>query len=84
MDFMQLLNEVKTSSDYEVQSIAASYGVDFSITEIQALRPLLDDIAIHWIFTGIPESFIQKVEQAIGSQKTNEFLKMYMDATKRF
>ncbi|AOV07869.1 hypothetical protein [Sporosarcina ureilytica] len=83
MDFVQFLNEVKMSSDREVQSIASSYGVDFSISEIRALRPLLDDISFHWIFTGIPDSFVYKVQQVIGASKTDDLLKMYINATRR-
>lgn len=80
MDYMQFLNEVKTSSDSEVKSMAKSYGFDFSTAEIRALRPLLDDISFHWIFTGIPEVFIKKVRIAIGEKKTEKFLRMYLDA----
>lgn len=80
MDFFQFLNEVKMSSDEKVQALAASYDVHFTIREIQLLRPLLDEISLHWVFTGIPSSFIYKVEQVIGSSKTNEFLQMYYNA----
>lgn len=81
MDYVQILNEVKMSSDSEAQSLAASYGLHLSTSEIQALRLLLDDISFHWIFTGIPETFISKVRSAIGDQKTEQLLRMYMDAT---
>lgn len=80
MDFVQFLNEVKISSDSEVKSIANSYGIDLSTPEIRALRPLLDEISFHWIFTGIPEIFISKVRIAIGDKKTEIFLRMYLDA----
>ena len=60
MDYVQFLNEVKTRSDAEVKVIARSYGIDLSTSEIRALRPLLDEISFHWIFTGIPEMFINK------------------------
>ncbi len=77
-----LLNEVKTRSDSEVKTIASAYGVDLSTTEIRSLRPLLDEISFHWIFTGIPESFINKVRKAIGNKKTEMLFQMYLDATK--
>lgn len=80
MDYAQLLNEVKTSSDSEVQSFAASYGVQLSTSEIRALRLLVDDISFHWIFTGIPEIFIDKVRIAIGDRKTEQLLGLYNDA----
>lgn len=83
MDFFQFLNEVKMSSDEKVQALAASYDVHFTIREIQLLRPLLDEISLHWVFTGIPSSFIYKVEQVIGSSKTNEFLQMYYNALEK-
>lgn len=82
MDFVQFLNEVRNSSDSEVKSIANSYGINLSTSEIRALRPLLDDISFHWIFTGIPESFIKKVRIAIGDKKTEMLLQMYLDAMK--
>lgn len=77
MDFLQFVNEVKTSSNQEVKSLAASYGVHFSIQEIENLRPLIDEVSFHWFFMGIPQSFIDKVQQAIGVSKTNELLAMY-------
>ena len=83
MDYMQFLNEVKSSSDSEVKRIAASYGIDLSTSEIRALRLLVDDISFHWIFTGIPEVFISKVRIAIGDQKTEQLLRMYYDATQK-
>lgn len=80
MDFMMFLNEVKMSSNVEVQSLAASYGVHFNLEEIQLLRPLLDDISFHWLFTGIPNDFIAKVEAVLGQEKTAELLEMYRNA----
>lgn len=80
MDYVQLLNEVKMRSDGEVQSIAASYGIKLSTAEIRALRLLVDEISFHWIFTGIPETFISKVRIAVGDQKTEQLLSMYFDA----
>lgn len=80
MDFMTFLTEVKMSSNVEVQSLAASYGVDFTLEEIQLLRPLLDDISFHWLFTGIPNAFITKVEAVLGPKKTDELLAMYRNA----
>lgn len=82
MDYVQLLNDVKMKSDHEVKSIARQYGIDLSINEIGALRPLLDDISFHWLFTGVPETFINKVRKAIGDHKTEILFQKYMD-TKR-
>lgn len=80
MDFMMFLNEVKMSSNVEVQSLAASYGVHFTLDEIQLLRPLLDDVSLHWLFIGIPKEFIAKVEAVLGPEKTEELLEMYRNA----
>lgn len=80
MDFLQFLNEVKMSSDEEVQALAASYEAHFSIREIQLLRPLLDEISFHWLFTGIPQHFTERVAQVIGYDRTDTFLQMYHDA----
>lgn len=82
MDYVQLLNEVKKSDDYEVQQLARSYGVDLSVAEIRALRPLLSEVSFHWIFSGIPESFVRKVGQAIGTKKAEALFRMYLDTTK--
>lgn len=81
MDYLQFINQVKMSSDEEVKSISESYGIDFSLSEIRALRPLLDEISFHWLFTGIPDSFMLKVQQAIGREKTEQLFHMYLDAT---
>ena len=40
MEYGQLLNEIKMRSDEEVKVIARQYGIDLSISEIRALRPL--------------------------------------------
>lgn len=80
MDYLQILNEVKMSNDYEVRAIAKSYNIDLSLAEIKALRPLLDDISFHWILTGIPENFMNKVRNAIGQKKTDMLFDMYLDS----
>ena len=82
MDYFQLLNELKMMDDREAQSMARYYGMDLSIREIRALRPLLDEVSFHWIFTGVPERFIEKVEKAIEKEKTRMLLEKYLDATK--
>jgi len=79
MDYAQFLNEVKIRSDHDVQEIAKAYGIDFKISEIQALRPLVNEISFHWILTGIPETFIVKVQSAIGYEKTEQLFRMYLD-----
>lgn len=76
---MQLLNDIKMKSDHEAKLLADSYGIDLSIKEIRALRPLIDDISFHWLFTGIPESFITKVKVAVGEKKGEELLRQYLD-----
>ena len=58
-------------------------ALTLSITEIRALRPLLNDISFHWILTGIPESFVNKVRNAIGDEKTEMLFRMYLDAQER-
>lgn len=84
MDFLNLIQHIKTSSNEEVQQLAWSHSIDLSLEEIQLLRPLVDDISFHWLFTGIPKSFIAKVERIIGPTKTNQFLAQYMSETRKF
>ena len=79
MDYMQILNEIKRKSDEEAKLLADAYGINLSIKEIRALRPLLDEISFHWIFTGIPESFIAKVKRAVGEKKGEELFRKYLD-----
>jgi len=76
---MQILNEIKRKSDEEAKLLADAYGINLSIKEIRALRPLLDEISFHWIFTGIPESFIAKVKRAVGEKKGEELFRQYLD-----
>ena len=80
MDYVQLLNDLKLSDDYELKSFASTYGIKLSTSEVRALRPLLDEVSFHWVFTGIPELFIKKVRIAIGDQKAEQLLSMYFDA----
>jgi hypothetical protein len=81
MDFVKLMNEIRVKNNFEVQQIARSYGVFLSIQEIEALRPLLDEVSFHWLFTGIPNQFLRKVSDAIGEEKAEELFQMYFDAT---
>lgn len=76
---MQILNEIKRKSDEEAKLLADAYGINLSVREIRALRPLLDEISFHWIFTGIPESFIAKVKRAVGDKKGEELFRQYLD-----
>jgi len=82
MEYLQFINQVKMSSDAEVKKISASYGIDLSESEIKALRPLLDEISFHWLFTGIPETFMLKVQNIIGFEKTEILFHMYVNASK--
>lgn len=83
MDFLNLLNDIQQKNDQEVQQLADSYGVFLTTDEISLLRPLVNDISIHWYFTGIPTSFLHKVEQIVGSDKMQELLNMYYAALNR-
>jgi hypothetical protein len=74
-----MLNEIKSKSDEEAKRLASSYGINLSINEIRALRPLLDEISFHWLFTGIPDSFIAKVKYAVGDKKGEELFRRYLD-----
>lgn len=77
LSFGKLIAEAKRKSDEEFQQIAQFYGVRLSIHEIQQLRPMLDDISIQWYFTGIPQSFIQRMERTVGKEKTKQLLLLY-------
>ncbi len=79
MDYAHFLNEVKTKSDHEVQQLAMKYGLPLTSKEIRGLRPLLDHISFHWLFTGVPDSFISKVESVLGKEKTDYLFRKYMD-----
>ncbi|MFC6115824.1 hypothetical protein [Sporosarcina thermotolerans] len=79
MDYMRILNEIKTKSDQEAKMLADAYGINLSVNEIRALRPLLDEISFHWLFTGIPESFLDKVKNAVGDKKGEELFRQYLD-----
>jgi len=83
VDFLNLLNDIQTKSEEEVQQLAAFYGIHLTISEIIQLRPLLQEVSIHWYFTGIPSSFLLKIERILGKAKTKEFLAMYEAATNR-
>ena len=79
MEYMQLLNDIKMKSDAEAKMLADAYGIDLSVKEIRALRPLVDEISFHWLFTGIPDSFITKVKLAVGEKKGEELFRQYLD-----
>lgn len=79
MEYIQLLNDIKMKSDAEAKALADSYGINLSVKEIRALRPLVDEISFHWLFTGIPDSFIAKVKSAVGDKKGEELFRQYLD-----
>lgn len=82
LDYTRLLLEMKTRSDAEIHKMSRSYGLDFTVEEIQQLRPLLDEISMHWILTGVPESFISKVQRILGEKRTNQLLDDYLNMRK--
>lgn len=77
MDLLQLIQQMKQLHDQEAVNYAYSYGVELSIVEVQQLRPLLDEISIAWLFTGIPQNFIEKVASVIGYEKTMLYLEQH-------
>lgn len=79
MELLQFINQLKTCSVEEAQQLASTYGIALTAAEIQALRPLLDEISFHWLFSGVPESFITKVKQAVGEKKGEELFRSYLD-----
>lgn len=82
LDYTRLLLEMKKRSDEEMLKMSKSYGLDFSVEEIRRLRPLLDEISMHWILTGVPESFISKVERILGQKRTHQLLEDYLNMRK--
>lgn len=78
MDWLQLIQELKQMPDREAQRYAASYGVHLTVDEIRRLRPLLDEISIHWLFTGIPPSFVNRVAEIIGYERTKMYMEEYL------
>lgn len=77
MQYFSLLQQLKTSSPKELQLFARSYEIDLSIEEITLLQPLLDSVQIHWLVTGVPNSFIRSVEQKVGRSRTAYFLQLF-------
>lgn len=77
MDLLQLIQEIKQLSDEEAVRYAAGYGVELSADEVTKLRPMLDEVSVHWLFTGIPASFIERVSAIIGYEKTMIYLDQY-------
>ncbi|EGQ27668.1 hypothetical protein ABZ756_01070 [Mammaliicoccus sciuri] len=77
MDLLQLIQEIKQLSDNEAQQYAASHGVQLSVKQIQQLRPLLDEVSLSWLFTGIPSVFLEKVSSVIGYEQTMLYLDQY-------
>lgn len=77
-----MLLEMKKRSDEELLKMSRSYGLDFSLEEIGSLRPLLDEISMHWVLTGVPESFISKVERILGEKRTHQLMDDYLNMKK--
>ncbi len=73
---------MKKRSDEDMFKLSRSYGLDFSVEEIRQLRPLLDEISMHWILTGVPETFVSKVSNVIGEQRTHQILENYLNMKK--
>ncbi|WP_301107410.1 hypothetical protein [Sporosarcina sp.] len=77
MDLLQLIQEIKQLSDQDAQNYAANNGVQLSVKQIQQLRPLLDEVSLSWLFTGIPTAFLEKVSAIIGYEEMMLYMEQY-------
>lgn len=77
MDLLQLIQEIKQLSDHEAKNYAAAQGVQLTVKQIQQLRPLLDEVSLSWLFTGIPAAFLEKVSSIIGYETMMLYMEQY-------
>jgi hypothetical protein len=74
MNLSGLIGDLKRMSDGELRELAGQYGVVLTKSEIRKLRPLLDEVSVSFLWTGVPEPLIQKVESVIGKERTRQIL----------
>lgn len=79
MKQMEFIEQFLTKSDKEIVRFSRDYGVDLTLEEVRQLRPLSNRANITWLFTGIPQSFLQEVEAIIGRKKLKKLLKYLED-----
>ena len=77
MNLNGMIADLKRMSDRELRELALQYGVQLSSGEVRKLRPLLDEVSFSFLFTGVPEPFIRKVEAIIGPERTRRIMDQY-------
>ncbi|EMR05923.1 hypothetical protein C772_02194 [Bhargavaea cecembensis DSE10] len=78
MNLNGMITDLKRMSDRELRELAAQYGVELSSEEVRKLRPLLDEVSFSFLWTGVPDSFIRKVEAIIGTERTRRIMEQYL------
>lgn len=78
MNLNGMIADLKRMSDRELRELAAQYGVELSSGEVRKLRPLLDEVSFSFLWTGVPEPFIRKVESIIGPERTRRIMDQYL------
>ena len=78
MNLNGMIADLKRMSDHELRELAAQYGVELSHAEVRKLRPLLDEVSFSFLWTGVPEPFIRRVESIIGSERTRKIMDQYL------
>ncbi|MFC7364825.1 MULTISPECIES: hypothetical protein [Bhargavaea] len=78
MNLNGMIADLKRMSDRELRELAAEYGVALSPEEVKKLRPLLDEVSFSFLWAGVPEPFIRKVEAVIGPERTRQIMEQYL------
>ncbi|MCW1927104.1 hypothetical protein [Bhargavaea beijingensis] len=78
MNLNGMIADLKRKSDRELRELALEYGIQLSSGEVRKLRPLLDEISFSFLWTGVPEPFIRKVESIIGPERTRWIMDQYL------
>ncbi|WP_040228815.1 hypothetical protein [Bhargavaea cecembensis] len=78
MNLYATIAEMKRMTDRELHTLAGQYGIRLTLKEVGKLRPLLDEVTMAWVLTGVPDLFIRKVQSIIGEQRTQELVDRYL------
>lgn len=69
MDLIDFVQDIKKKTDDEIATITKDFPVSLTKNEVKELRPLLDQVSFHWIFTGVPSSVKKEIAKVIGKSR---------------
>lgn len=72
MELMEFIQDIKKKTDDEIATLTKAFPVSLTKNEVKELRPLLEQVSFHWVFTGVPSSVKKEIAKVIGKSRAKE------------